>query len=627
MEDLAADNGVFLTSYPHHISLDFTRDPQLEFSTIRADGFKEFELGSFKQMLAEIAMLPIPPTSIGTVPLIDVLPAPKQLIQKIVSAMVNTEVATRPGFHIFRATREKIVTNFKTASGHRADANVTIEKIVMVHESRLSGTALVDAYLGGTPWADFLKCPIPFEIPMARRLEHTVIVAGAGWGKTELLKSIILTDLKKPNPPALIVLDSTGAMIRDIQQLALFNGPLRDRLVIIDPQHSPALNMFDVATPRFQTYSEEQREDVQSEIISLFNYIFATESYGLTARMDTAFSYAVKLIMSMPSATITDLRQLLEEPAAKVGGYQHSAFKHYIDQLDQDARDFFATHFYSQSLTGTRLNVAQRLHKVVGVPAFRRMFTASTNVLDLYADMQAGKIILVNTNQQLLKEDSHILFGRYIIARALAAAFERATLLPEQRNPAFLIVDEAAPYFDQTFESLLTRVRQFKLGVVIAFQHLEQANEKLRSAIASSTAVKFGANVGFQDRRWLAREMETTPEFIQGQRQRINDDEKWTQFAAHVRNVTPHAHSVTVEIGLFDKEPKMTELEHLDLIRRCMERVAFAPSPSQQEDHAADVIQPSPQPNSQSSQPKRQQPPAVIQLPHHKQDDGEGGWT
>ena len=74
-------------------------------------------------------------------------------------------------------------------------------------------------------------------------------------------------------------------MVDLIQHLAVFNDRLRDRILIIDPAHSPSLNMFDLSTPRFETYTREQKEDIQNEIVGLFNYVFASEDYKLTGQM------------------------------------------------------------------------------------------------------------------------------------------------------------------------------------------------------------------------------------------------------------------------------------------------------------------------------------------------------
>ena len=224
-----------------------------------------------------------------------------------------------------------------------------------------------------------------------------------------------------------------------------------DKIFIIDPARSPSLNMFDFTAARFKAYGPDQKEDFETEVTNLFNYVFASENYDLTGQMGTAFSYAVKLIMSRPQATIIDLLQLLEEHPK---GHQNSKFKDDIDRLDNGA-DFFKNHFFADSLSATRASIARRIHSLLAIPAFRRMFTASVNSLDLFDEMNKGTTILVNTNVNLLKEDGMVLFGRYIIARALSAAFERASMPFNKRKPAFLVIDEAAPYSTSYLRSYL----------------------------------------------------------------------------------------------------------------------------------------------------------------------------
>lgn len=431
---------------------------------------------------------------------------------------------------------------------------------------------IVQAYLGMTPLAALFEARVPFAIPEEERLEHTAIVAGTGWGKTQLLQSIIAADLQRDDPPGIVVIDSTGAMVQRIQRLAVFNDRLRDRLLIIDPELDPvpALNMFDMTSPRLSTYTARQREVIESEVINLFNYVFSSIDNPLTALQATPFAYMVRLLLSIPGANITTMRRLLEDKPP--GGYDSSAFKEHIEKLDDTAKAFFKTQYYTRGFDARRDQIVQRIYAVIKVPTFERMFS-TVNKIDMFAELNAGSIIIVNTSENLLKEASP-LFGRYIIARVMAAAFERAPIPPEQRRPAFLIVDEAAPYFDEGFEKLLNRVRQFKLGVVIAFQNLEQASEKLRSTIASSTAIKYAGGTGYTDARWLAREMRVSPEFILAQKRHGVRPPQWTQFACYVRNFTDRAVSLTIPFFTLENMPRMSDAEHAALVERNRTRVS-----------------------------------------------------
>jgi hypothetical protein len=160
----------------------------------------------------------------------------------------------------------------------------------------------------------------------------------------------------------------------------------------------------------------------------------------------------------------------------------------------------------------------------------------------------------------------------------MAAAFERASIPERDRKPTFLFIDEAAPYFDDAFEKLLTRLRQFRVGAVIAFQHLEQTSPKLRSAIAASTSIKYAGRLGHTDRNWMAREMETTPEFIQSQQKDTADPPRWTQFACFALGSTRSAVSLTVPFGTLENEARMTDEQHRDLITHNKARVSSSPT-------------------------------------------------
>ena len=206
--------------------------------------------------------------------------------------------------------------------------------------------------------------------------------------------------------------------------------------------------MFDINTPRMLGYTSDMREQVETDIIDLFNYVFSSIQNPLTDPMRTVLSYMVRLLITIPDANITKLRNLLEENPKE--GYQASTFKKYIDKLDPTAIDYFKYQFFTDRTAPTRSAILQRVSSLIRVPAFERMFS-TVNRLDFFEEMQRGSCILVNTSEAKLK-DASALFGRYIIARVMAAAFERAALPDEKRKPTFLIVDEAAPYFDDRFE-------------------------------------------------------------------------------------------------------------------------------------------------------------------------------
>ena len=179
--------------------------------------------------------------------------------------------------------------------------------------------------------------------------------------------------MQQDDPPALVVIDSTGALVKKIETLALFNDRLKDRIVIIDPEHepAPALNMFDVSNARMRGYSESMRASVETEIVQLFNYIFTSAQNDLTSRQGTVFSYVVRLVLSMPRF---DDRHLASGAWRKTrkAAIANSKYRAAIEALDATAQDFFKNQYFE--LKGFREQIAQRVYGLVQVPAFQRMF-------------------------------------------------------------------------------------------------------------------------------------------------------------------------------------------------------------------------------------------------------------
>jgi hypothetical protein len=395
---------------------------------------------------------------------------------------------------------------------------------------------------------------------------------GSGHGKTQFLQRLILHDLQREQPPALVIIDSQGEMLRKIQRLSLFaeGGRLADRIVVIDPEdvdHPPALNMFDMKPARLERYSQAINEQIEASVIETFNYVFGALAAELTSRQNTTFAFVTKLMLAVPGATIHTLRELFEDDATSIDG---SPFAEHIRKLDLTSQAYFQNQFFTRTYAQTKQQIARRLYSVLQVPAFQRMFASKTNRLDMFEALQSGSVILINTSKALLKTDASALFGRYMIARVITAAFERIALPAGERNPAFLVVDEAAEYFDENLETMLSQARKFNVGVLFAHQHLDQLTPALRAAVAANTSIKLAGGVSDRDARALAPDMRTTSEFIAEMRKLAHS----TEFACFVRNYTGSAVRLQIPFGALEKAPRMSSEQHAQLIARNHQRYA-----------------------------------------------------
>lgn len=516
-----------------------------------------------------------------TVPLLSLLRDPRDTVAKIMGTLYRNDLAEAG---LFTTVQDQFYRNVCHASGVLPEAEQR-KPLVSADQSELPPQELVETYLKDTPFLDLLRTPIPFVIPEAVRFEHTHVLAGSGHGKTQTLQQLILSNLTEPDPPSLVIIDSQGDMIGKLSHLALFDpndGPLADRLIIIDPtdiDYPPALNLFDVNFERLRSYGAAAREQILNGVIELYDYIFGSLlGAELTQKQSVIFRYLARLMLAIPGATIHTLIELMGDI---------TPFMQNIQALPPGARLFFETEFPHKTFTDTKRQIQRRLWGILENPTFERMLTAPTNRVDMFEALNTGKIVLVNTAKDFLKAERSSFLGRLFIALTLQAALERAALPEERRRPAFLYIDEAADYFDNNIDDLLTQARKYKLGLLFSHQYLGQLSPGLHSSIASNTSIKLAGGISDRDARGMAPDMRTAPSFILEQRKSA----KSTQFACSVRNVTPSALSLSIAFGALEREPTMSEAAYDELVQANRERVS-APTGSLENEIASGVVTP-----------------------------------
>ena len=426
---------------------------------------------------------------------------------------------------------------------------------------------LVGTYLGGTPLIDLFDQAPSFTIPTKVRFEHHHIVAGSGHGKTQTLQYLIANDLEAvvDGGRTVIVLDSQGDLIRTIANLEVFapGEPLHDRVVIIDPsdvEWPVSLNLFDVGMERLEGYAPLERERLTNSILELYDFVLGTLlSAEMTQKQNVIFRYVTRLMLHIPDATIHTLRELMEPGSEK-------KFAPHIAKLTGTARHFFETEFAGKEFEQTKKQVLRRLWGILENQTFERMFSHPRSKLDLFAEMNAGKVILINTAKDLLKEQGTEIFGRFFIALIAQAAQERATLPERKRTPTIVYIDEAQDYFDRNIGLILAQARKYNVGMVLAHQYLGQLEPKLQEAFAANTAIKFAGGVSAKDARALAPMLYCGPELIEAQQK--------GSFAAHVRGQTKAAVPLAFPFGYMEAMPQMGKADRAVLRETMRDRYA-----------------------------------------------------
>lgn len=503
-----------------------------------------------------------PGTAIGNIPLINLLPKPGYAIEAALRLFNTHEY---PHNRLFLRT-------VRTLQGNAVMGHLTSEWEKWCARATTSThppERLVEECFKGTPLRDLFMTPITLYIPHELRFAHTHVVGGPNSGKTSLLLDMVVRDIRSPEQPSVVVVEPHADLIKEILESDL---GIEDRLIYLNPrdmEYPPALNIFAQKRKRIRTYDAETRERLRNGVLKTLDYTFAELFPAeITAKQSVPLRYMARLLLSLPetgliedgrvvyrNGTLNDMLRLMRNSAP---------YRPTIEAMSARARDFFENDFDGPEYKATKEQIRYRLQFLMENDTIANLFTASHTKIDLFKELSRGKVILVDTAQDFLMNDSRV-FGRLVISLILRAILERGS--PGTRlHDTFLYIDEAASYFDDNIASLLTEVRKFRCGVVLAHQFLGQASEHVQSALAASTSIKYASGVSARDARALASDMHTEPEFLLAQ-QKLN-------FAVYARGATPTAVSVSVPVR--GRHPKLSPSAYEVQIMKTRERVSLA---------------------------------------------------
>jgi len=374
-----------------------------------------------------------------------------------------------------------------------------------------------------------LNIPARLTLPDGLRITHHQIISSSGHGKTSLIQSMILDDIEEN--AAIVVIDSQNRMINELAERVP-----QDRLILIDPEHCPpAMNMFDKAGTD---------EKSVANALELYEYIFSALEAGMTSKQTLVYRYFSRLCMVVPGASLATMRDML-----KPGGID--PYQQYIDQLGENAKTFFDECAQTRNqYSETRQEVQRRLLTVLQSDTFARMLGGAENKLNLSGALEAGKIVLVSTNKDMLKGNAALL-GRIFLAQVMQVVMSR------KDNPkrVYLYVDEFRDYAEDSeiLINLFSQSRKYNLAMIICHQALSDLTPKLADSISTNTCIKMVGGVSVEDATRMAKKVRLDEDSIG--RLRIGE------FYAWFKGLGTYAWSV--DPNRLSRMPKLRDLSRI----------------------------------------------------------------
>lgn len=329
-----------------------------------------------------------------------------------------------------------------------------------------------------------------FGIRNADRRAHVYIVGKTGTGKSTLLETMLCQDLAAGEGIAL--LDPHGDLVERI--IRRIPSSRRDDLIYLDapnPQQPWGFNPL-VDIPM------DKRPLVASALLDVFKKLWS-DSWG--PRVEHLLRNTLLALLDQPQPTFADVPSLLIDK-----DFRRDAMKHV--QIKQ-VRAFWLRE-YEAYPARFRAEVIAPLQNKVGAfltnPLLNRILTAPPQTLGLRRLIDDGKVLVVNLAKGKIGEDTAALLGALLVASLGSAAFSRADRPPGQRRDFWIYLDEFHSFTTLSLATMLSELRKYRVGFVLAHQYGEQLSEPIQAAVFGNVGTIVSFRVGPAEAEVLARE-------------------------------------------------------------------------------------------------------------------------
>src|SRR3989441_1278321 len=335
-----------------------------------------------------------------------------------------------------------------------------------------------------------------FGIKRADRRAHMYIIGKTGTSKSTLIANLAHQDLVHGEGFAL--LDPHGDLVEQVLRavpperradLIYFNVP--------DTAHPVAFNPLESTQPRLKPL-------VASGLISVFKKIWA-DSWG--PRMKYILRNALLSLLDLPGSTLLDIPKLLDDSVFR---------RHVLVYVRNDQVRRFWLREYENYPVRFRAEAIAPVQNKIGEflvnPILRNIVGQPKSAFDLRRVMDEGKILLVNLAKGKIGEDTSSLLGEMLVTKIGLAALSRAELPEADRRDFYLYADEFPSFTTTSFAGMLSEMRKYHVGLVLAHQYIEQLDETLRGAVLGNVGTMIAFRVGLSDAEVLEKEF--FPEFV-----------------------------------------------------------------------------------------------------------------
>lgn len=339
-----------------------------------------------------------------------------------------------------------------------------------------------------------------FGIKTDDRRRHVYVIGKTGMGKTTLLENFILSDIYAGHGCCYV--DPHGDTAEKLVDY-IPSWRLND-VVYFNPSDLDYPLGFNI----LEAVSERHKHLVASGMMAVFQKIWENM---WSSRMEYILNNTILALLDNPGQTLLGINRMLSDAEYR---------KRIVSNVkDPVVKQFWIKEFASYNDKYAQEAVAPIQNKIgqfLSAAVIRNMVAQVKSTIDVRSIMDNEKILIINLSKGRIGEDNSRLLGGLLITKIQLSAMERVDVPEKERKDFYLYVDEFQNFAVESFASILSEARKYRLCLTMAHQYIAQLTEPVRDAVFGNVGTILAFRVGSPDAVFMEQEFAPrfTPEDI-----------------------------------------------------------------------------------------------------------------
>ncbi|HVY67697.1 MAG TPA: type IV secretion system DNA-binding domain-containing protein, partial [Patescibacteria group bacterium] len=343
---------------------------------------------------------------------------------------------------------------------------------------------------------NFRNKEVPFGIKTDDRRRHMYLIGKTGMGKTTMMENMVIQDIR--NGHGVAFLDPHGDSIQRILN-SIPNNRVNDVIYF-----NPADLDYPVAFNILESVDQKFKHLVASGLMGVFTKIWANL---WSARMEYILNNTILALLDSPGNTLLGITRMYVDKKYR---------KKIVDNIkDPMVKAFWTDEFanYNEKYrTEAIAPIQNKVGQFLSSGIIRNIVGQPRSTIDLREIMDKQKILIMDLSKGKVGEDNSALLGAMLVTKLQLAAMSRTDIPEAERKDFYLYVDEFQNFATDSFATILSEARKYRLNLIIGHQYIGQLvqdrNTKVRDAIFGNVGTLVVFRVGAEDAEYLVKEFE-----------------------------------------------------------------------------------------------------------------------